>query len=119
MTEFYDKVIAEIKTHFPNAEIKNPIVIDCDASFGLAKKEPNEPGDKIEYAYSHRDFRFDSGAAQQEAEDYAISEINKLASLRHPDIIFMRNVELFNKRSFSKDGDNWSSWVRFSLGYKL
>jgi hypothetical protein len=117
---FQEQVIAKLKELFPNAEIKHPIVIDkAPYGYGLAQNENTDEVSPCEYAYSHRDFRFESGLSQLEAESRQISEINKLGALRHPDIIFIRNVEIFNRQSFSKDGDNWSSWVRFVMGYKI
>ena len=100
MTEFYDKVIAEIKRYFPNVDVLNHI--QDSGGFGLAEIKPEG------YEYIERSTMGNG----ETAEDDAIYRLWILKHYKDPDHITV-------SAAFSvKFEDQSQALIEFKLWYK-
>jgi hypothetical protein len=113
MTEFDDKVMAEIKRYFPHSEIKNTGSVE-NIGFGMA--EVKTEGD----SFIHRIVSGNSYSSLDEAESDCIFNLGELRFYKDPDFVFIRLIHSgADLRSIHEETPVFTAAVRFSLGYKL
>jgi len=116
MIEFREKVIAEIKSIFPNAKVDCPLV-DWDSvqpmGFGMA--EAKSEGD----TYFHEYITADADSLEG-AEGDLIFKLDYFRFRKDPDYVFIRLIDSGQDRSGIAGATEitYSALIRFSLGYK-
>lgn len=98
--KFRQAVIDKIKQHFPDTDIKSPLIINNEAHFAMAVNMAayEKPGYKID---SFPMVFGGSGSSLDDAIDTALEDMSKIRFLKVPSAVYIRSSDVCVDKDFS------------------
>ena len=112
--KFRQSVIDKIKQHFPDTDIKSPLIINNEANFGLAMGAQ----DKITTECIHMVNYGCSAVNFDDAINQALIESDRMRFMKAPNMVYIRATSLEYDKDFGSRTESFEARARLIFMYE-